>query len=410
MKILIHDYAGHPFPTSLSRALASRGHRVIHAFSENLITPRGVLENQPGDPTSLRFAPVPMSGRYIRDKYSFLRRVYWERCYGFELTRLVRAEQPDVILSGQTPSEPQWRLSQETRRFGIPLLLWVQDFYSVAVSTLAKKKLPLVGPLAGAWYSLLDRRCFAASAHVIAITEDFRPILRRFGVEDAKISVIPNWASLDEVSVRPHENDWARRQGLIGKFTYLYAGTLAMKHNPELLWSLAVHNRNRASVSVVVVSEGPGADYLRRKQVVENLPNLRILPFQPFAEMSNVLASADVLLAVLEQDAGVFSVPSKILTYHAAGRPILAAIPRENLAARIVQEVGSGRCVEPSDVEGFLREADALCYEGRLRAEMGNKARSYAEKNFAISRIADRFELLLEGAVARRRCGNSLAQ
>ena len=40
-----------------------------------------------------------------------------------------------------------------------------------------------------------------------------------------------------------------------------------------------------------------------------------------------MLASADVLVALLETDAGAFSVPSKVLTSLSAGRPILAAIP-----------------------------------------------------------------------------------
>lgn len=399
MKILVHDYAGHPFPTSLSRELARRGHSVVHAFAQNLVTPRGVLELQAGDPPSLRFVAVPMSEHYVRDKYSFLRRLRWEYRYGFELERLVRVEQPDVILSGQTPSEPQWRLSREARRRGIPLLLWVQDFYSIAVSKLAKKKLPLLGVVAGAWYSLLDRRCFSTSAHVVAITEDFRPILQRFGVHDAKISVIPNWASLDEVAMRPHDNAWARSRGLLGRFVYLYAGTLAMKHNPEAIWALAEHTRERPDVAVVVISEGPGADYLRRKQTAENLPNLVILPFQPFAEMSDVLGTAHVLLAVLEQDAGVFSVPSKILTYHAAARPILAAVPEQNLAARLIGTEGSGICVRPGDITAFLKEADCLYRNAALRREMSARARSYAERNFAISTIAERFEELLNRAV-----------
>lgn len=191
MKILVHDYAGHPFPTSLSRELARRGYDVVHSFAQNLVTPRGVLEIQAEDPPTLRFAAVPMSAHYVRDKYSFFRRLRWERGYGLELERLVRHERPDVILSGQTPSEPQWRLSREAYRRSIPLLLWVQDFYSVALSKLAKRKLPVFGLVAGAWYSLLDRRCFSTSAHIVAITEDFRPILRRFGVHDTKVSVTP---------------------------------------------------------------------------------------------------------------------------------------------------------------------------------------------------------------------------
>lgn len=36
MKILVHDYPGYAFPIQLSRELAKRGHRVLHAFASQL--------------------------------------------------------------------------------------------------------------------------------------------------------------------------------------------------------------------------------------------------------------------------------------------------------------------------------------------------------------------------------------
>ncbi len=44
MHILIHDYAGHAFPVSLSRELAMRGHRVTHAFASVLQTPQCIKQ------------------------------------------------------------------------------------------------------------------------------------------------------------------------------------------------------------------------------------------------------------------------------------------------------------------------------------------------------------------------------
>ena len=60
MKILVHDYAGHAFPPSLSRALAARGHQVVHAFASSLQTPRGELQRNSGDAPTLEFEEIPM--------------------------------------------------------------------------------------------------------------------------------------------------------------------------------------------------------------------------------------------------------------------------------------------------------------------------------------------------------------
>ena len=71
---------------------------------------------------------------------------------------------------------------------------------------------------------------------------------------------------------------------------------------------------------LVVVSEGRGADWLAEQG--RNEPALRLLPYQPYDRLPEVLASADVLIAVLEPEAGAFSVPSKILTYLCAATGI----------------------------------------------------------------------------------------
>ena len=56
MRILLHDFAGHPFPAQLSRELASRGHTVTHAFCGVVTTGRGDLSRRTDDPPALRFA------------------------------------------------------------------------------------------------------------------------------------------------------------------------------------------------------------------------------------------------------------------------------------------------------------------------------------------------------------------
>ena len=158
-------------------------------------------------------------------------------------------------------------------------------------------------------------------------------------------------------------------------------------------------------VRVVVISDGPGAAFLQAVKSAEDLQNLILLPFQDFSVMSNVLGAADVAVALLERDAGVYSVPSKVLTYHAAGKPLLGAIPAENLAARIIKSQCSGLCVEPDDVSGFVDAAASLRHNAASSEHMARRARTYATAEFDISRIADRFERVFESALSRN-CGH----
>ncbi|MCI0401156.1 MAG: glycosyltransferase family 4 protein [Gammaproteobacteria bacterium] len=396
MKILIHDYVGHPFQVQLSRSLAYRDHQVIHAYAGgDLLTPRGNLSLQEDDPANLSFIKIPIDAEYRKHKYNLLRRRDMEIKYGKKLAALLNEKRPDVVISGNTPTEPQLIFQKACQQINVPFISWIQDFYSIAVDKLVRKKLPAVGAFVGHYYKRMDQKIFNSNQHIICITDDFIPILKHFGVHSTPVSVIPNWAPLNEVPMVDKNNAWASEHRLVDKTVLLYSGTLAMKHNPELLLKVARVYKDNDDIRVVVVSEGPGRDWLENHKREENLGNLLLLDFQPFARLPEVLGSADVLMAVLEPDAGLFSVPSKVLTYLCARRPILMAVPGENLASRIVHQYRTGLSVEPMDIEGFCSAARQLIENPGLRAELAGNGRAYAEKNFDIGQITDRFETII---------------
>ncbi|MGJ8725829.1 MAG: glycosyltransferase family 4 protein [Roseibacillus sp.] len=397
MKILVHDYAGHPFQVQLSRELASRGHTVRHAYAGGLQTPRGELQKRESDPDCFDSFEVPMSEDYAKFKYSFIKRRAMEIEYGQSAAKMIREWKPELVISANTPTESQTGVLSGSREVGAKFVYWCQDFYSIAVDKLVRKKIPIFGGFIGNYYKGIDRKHLQASDHVVAITEDFKPIMiDEFGVKPEKVTTIPNWAPLESLPVEPKDNDWAREQGLNGKFVVLYTGTLGMKHNPNLLLGVAEQFKDNDDVRVVVVSEGMGSDWLKEQKEAKGLSNLILLGYQPFDKLPQVLASGDVLTGVLEEDAGVFSVPSKVLTYLCAKKPILLAVPEVNLAARIIREEDAGLTVGPADEEGFWKAAETL-YNDRERAEaMAERARAYAEKTFDVKLIGDRFESLMQ--------------
>ncbi len=396
MRIVVHDYAGHAFPISLSRALAALGHDVAHVFASSLQTPRGDLARRDDDSPTLEFREIPMDPDYVRYKYSFRRRRNMEVRYGREVAKFITAWKPDAVLSGNTPTETQEPISLAAIANGGRFYYWVQDFYSLAVDRILRRKIPIVGAWVGAWYRCLDRRQFQRSSKIIAITADFTPILsNEFGVDPAMVEVVPNWALIDEIPVLPKDNPWSRRHGLHDKFVYLYTGTIGMKHNPAMLLELARKHSENPEVRVVIVSEGIGADWLRKESAAAQLPNILTLPYQPFHELPSVLASGDVLVGILEEEAGMFSVPSKTLSYLCAGRPLLLAMPLENLAARITRDHRAGLTVAPGDLAGFLDAAATLHASETLRATLAGNARAYAEATFPIARTAAVFDQIL---------------
>lgn len=394
MRLVLHDYSGHPFQVQLARELARRGHDVRHLFSAAVQTPRGALERRTGDAAGFSVAPID-PGEPL-PKYSYVRRFAHERRYGGMLRKAIADFRPDVVLFSNTPPDALAAPAQWCRSNGVPYLFWLQDIYAEAIARIVGARFgPLAWPVA--WhYRRLEARLLHEAAAVVSITDDFKPLLARWGVASGRVSTIENWAPLDELPPRPHNNDFAREHGLVGKTVFLYSGTLGLKHNPALLSELAMRLQDRNDCRVVVVSEGLGADFLAREKAAKSLGNLLLLPFQPFARLPDVLGSADIVIAILEPDAGVFSVPSKVLTYHCAGRALLAAMPGENLAARLIARERTGLVVDPRDGPAFLDAAQQLLDDRAAREQMGSRARAYAERAFDIGAIASRFEALMQ--------------
>lgn len=397
MRVLINDHSGHPFQVQLSRHLATLGHQVLHTYNASFQTPRGNMTKQPEDSANFNILGITLSEPFA--KYSFLKRRRQEREYGRRLVRVIEKFQPDVLISSNTPIDAQGIIQNSCRRRGIPFILWLQDIYGIAIGHILKRKLGFLGSLIGRYFLRLEKRQLRRSKAVVTITADFDPYLIRWGIPSENIHAIPNWAPIDELPLRPKGNAWAAKFGLNEARVFLYSGTMGMKHNPDLLVALATHFRDNPQVRIVVISEGIGADYLREKREALGLKNLMLLDFQPFEDIPDVLGAADVVLAVLEKEAGVFSVPSKVLSYLCSGRPILLAVPDNNLASRIVAENGAGLTVEPDNLNGFIQAATQLIDDQALREKMGAQARHYAETTFDIINIGRKFSTIIKSAV-----------
>lgn len=399
MRIFVHDFAGHPFQIQLSRWLATQGHAVCHTYCADIETPRGALEPRETDPPQLTIRPVSI-GRQIR-KYNLIRRFFDERQYAGELIRTVSQFAPDLVISGNASPIVQSRLRQWTRQAGRAFVYWLQDIFSVALAHAVRGPAALITALPRAVLKRLEFGTIARADAAVVISDDFKDLLAAEGVPTDHVAVIENWAPVDQVPLRPKANAWSMPAGLADKFLFLYSGTLGLKHNPGLLSALAASFCGDPAVKVVVISNGPGREWLERKKAEGGLHNLLLFDFVPFETLPDCLGAADVQLVILEPHAGVLSVPSKVLTYVAAEKPVLGAIPADNLAARIITHNRFGLNVDPTDVEGFLAAAHALRREEH-RTEYIEALRAYKAEHFDITRIGDRFLAVFERAARRQ--------
>ena len=341
LRILVHDYSGHPFQVQLSRELSRRGHDVVHSYCDAYLSGRGRLHAEPGE--AIRFDPIAC-GEQI-DKLP----VCLPACQGAAVRRTVGP--PDEAAPArrddgrERPHPNHLRSRGLPRAAGHPLPGLAprcpgrRDPVVRRQTTVRRFHLPAKAIEVG------EKWCARRAKSVVVIAESFRsapPVADRpQGHRD------PQLGPLDEIYPVNRKNDWAVEHSLDDTKTLLYSGTLGLKHNPALLVRLADRSSTGQPVRLAVVNEGPAAGVLRVEAERLGVP-LTLLPFQPYERLPEVLGSGDILVVLLKQDAGAFSVPSKTLSYLCAGRPILGLMPAENLASELVLEA-EGFVLTPSE-------------------------------------------------------------
>ena len=206
--------------------------------------------------------------------------------------------------------------------------------------------------------------------------------------------MIENWAPIDELPVLPRDNAWAREHGLADKAVFLYSGHARLQARPEPAARARTLGEPTAMRSCSWCPKGPGADWLAEHAWPDDA--LRLLPYQPYERLPEVLASADVLVAVLEPEAGTFSVPSKVLTYLCAGRPLLVSCPRTTSRRASSNGAAAGSSCRRVTLDALVAAAEELSADPGRRAELGrSRPRVRGERPSTSMRITDRFEEVL---------------
>jgi colanic acid biosynthesis glycosyl transferase WcaI len=396
LRIAVHDFGGYPFAIQLSRELARRGHHVLHLYSAGYFGGKGRLGWSPDDPAHLEIESVKITGTF--SKYSMWRRPLQDLQYGARLRRRVRSWDADILLTANTPLIAHAGYLAR-RGKTTSLVYWHQDLLGPAMKVILRKRIPIFGRLLGRALERLEIYLLNRSDQVITISHEFEGALRHGGVATA-LQTIPNWAPLDELPVMDKNNSWSRQFGLSESFVFLYAGTLGLKHDPTILLRIAA---SQPKATVVVVSGGPIFEWLKSEAKRISVTNIEFVPFQAFERLPEVHGAADVLVVLLESTSMPYAVPSKVLTYFCAARPILGVMPQSNPASSLIRSTDAGEVVTPGedeDVAVAVRRMASMTAADR--AAMGTRARRYAELHFEIESIATQFEEILRSTRSER--------
>ena len=204
-----------------------------------------------------------------------------------------------------------------------------------------------------------------------------------------QIKVIPNFLISSSIKPQNRLTEYREEHHLGEKFVVMYAGNLGNSQSFELITDAAKKHEDRDDI--VYVINGGGVMSSSLKQQANNLRNLVVIGYQPIERLPEVLATADLHLVPLRTGLGGMSVPSKIYSIFAAGRPVIASVDPGTEIERIVVESEGGIVVPPDDFESFISAVEKLIEDSEMLEEMGNKARFWLESCYSSKTVADSY-------------------
>ncbi|NEN96246.1 MAG: glycosyltransferase family 4 protein [Moorea sp. SIO3I7] len=403
MRILIYSYNYHPEPigiaplmTELAEGLVKAGHQVRVVTSMPNYPQRCIYDKYQGkwyQTEERNGVIIQRSYVWIRPKPGVVTRILLDG--SFVVTSLIQAFQgwrPDVILL----TVPSLAVSVPAALLGwlynCPVLLNLQDILpeaAVQVGLIRNK-------LAIRIFEALEKFAYHTAHTITVISEGFVDNLVSKGIPKDKITCIPNWANVNVIRPLPKQgNSFRTAYHLDGKFVVLYSGNIALTQGLETVVKAATLVRHIPEIVFVIVGESKALQQLQQDCQTCKASNVKLLPFQPREKLPEMLAAADIGLVVQKRNVVSFNMPSKIQVLLACGRPIIASVPLNGTAARVVRQSGGGVVVPPQKPQ-VLASAIVELYENPEQGvSLGKQGRKFALKHFAYQNALNRYEALL---------------
>jgi len=249
--------------------------------------------------------------------------------------------------------------------------------------------------LAVRWARAIERFVYDKADRIVCLCQGFVEKLAARGIGLEKLQLIPDWADTQKVYPIAGASAFRRANELTpDQFLVMHTGNMGKKQDLMNVVRAAELSQGTQDLAWLLVGQGEERAAIVEEIRQRKLRNLTLLPLQPAEGMAEMYSAADVLL--LNQKAALEDsvIPSKLLTYMAAGRAVLAAVSERSEAARQIRDAQCGMVVPAEDPKGLVEAASLLRRDPALRQALGANGRAYADRHFTKQKVLLEYGLL----------------
>jgi colanic acid biosynthesis glycosyl transferase WcaI len=202
--------------------------------------------------------------------------------------------------------------------------------------------------------------------------------LSKKGVSRDRTHLFPNWVDMSHIYPSAAQSSYRKELGLApDAVVVLFSGTLGGKQGLMAIPAVATLIAGRKDIVFVICGDGVMKPELEHATAM--LPNVRFLPLQPFERLGELLGMADIHLLPQSPGAQDLVLPSKLSGMLASGRPVITTCNKGTELDAVVSKCGV--VVPPDDARALAEAILSLAGDPARRAELGRRARAWAEAN-----------------------------
>jgi len=332
------------------------------------------------------------------NKDSFAKRTKTFLSFMFRTSRLVLAEEYDVLFATTTPLTVgvPGIIGRWLRRK--PFVFEVRDLWPELPRAMGVIRNPLI---LGAM-SVLEWASYRSAHRLVGLSPGIVDGIAHRGVARQRIASVPNGCDIDIFSadVLPWQPAGVQDTDFVAVFTGAHG--IANGLDNVLAVAAVLKQRGRSDIKLVLIGNGMRKPALQERAALERLDNVLFLDPVPKTQLVGLFKRADVGLQVLANLPAFYygTSPNKFFDYIAAGLPVLNNYP--GWLAEIVTEEECGIAVPPDDPTAFADALERLAGDRAMAVQMGQRAGMVARRRFARDVLADQWADWIEGAAGER--------
>jgi len=275
----------------------------------------------------------------------------------------------------------------------VPFVFELRDFWPESITAVGAMNRNFFIKI----FEKIENFLYKKSDHIICVTNSFKEILIKRGIDKKRISVALNGVDSSIISSIP-KPDPLKNLDLENSFVVGYIGTHGMAHALEIIVDAAEQLANYKEIIFLFVGGGASKKNLDQYIHLKNIDNVISIGRQPKEYIAHFLKNCDISISHLKNN-NTFShvIPSKIFESMANGTPILLAMP-EGEATEIIRKNNCGIIALPENSSDIADKILFLKNNPKILQDMKNSnnlaALKYSRKEIADS-ILETFKLIL---------------